>query len=188
MAQQNDPHRQVMIAAHFDLDGVKAGLKGHPEWLNIEYDWGPEGGLETPLGAAAHVGNRRIAEYLLGLGAPLTPTTAAMLGMTGALEAFIDTDPASVNARGAHGIPLLGHAAFSGRVAVCDFLMANGCDGAGVTLGLLNAAGRGDSGMARWMLEHGADATATNFQGKTVLELARASGSADLVALIEQHL
>lgn len=188
MTEQNDPLRQYMIAAHFNLDGVKAGLKDHPEWLNIEYDWGPEGGLETPLGAAAHVGNRRIAEYLLGLGAPLTPAAAAMLGMMGALEAFIDTDPASANVRGAHGIPILGHAAMSGRVDICDLLMANGCDGAGVTLGLLNAAAGGDLAMARWMLEHGADATKTNYQGKTVLELAQASGNADLVALIEQHL
>lgn len=39
-----------------------------------------------------------------------------MLGLTGALEAFIDTDPTSANARGAHGIPVLGHAALSGRV------------------------------------------------------------------------
>lgn len=59
-----------MIAAHFNLDGVKAGLKDHPERLNIEYDWGPEGGLKTPLGAAAHVGNRRIAGYLRGLREP----------------------------------------------------------------------------------------------------------------------
>jgi ankyrin repeat protein len=187
MTDQPDPLREFVIAAHFNLDGVKAGLEAHPEWLNIDYDWGPEGGMETPLGAAAHVGNRQIAEYLLDRGAPLTPAAAAMLGRKDALEAFIDADPANASAPGAHGIPLLGHAAFSGDVSLVDMLKARGNDGSGVSLGLIHAAGAGHTAMAAWMLDNGADVAAQNFQGKTALDIAQANGRDDIAALIQKR-
>lgn len=187
MAEQPDPLRQFMIAAHFNLESVKAGLREHPEWLNIVYDWGEGGGLETPLGAAAHVGTRSVAEYLLGRGAPLTPHAAAMLGMKSAVEAFIDADPAAVNAPGAHGIPLMTHAAISGDVEIAEVLKARGSKLEGVTSGLHMAAGAGHTAMVEWLLAHGADVMAGNYQGKTALELAEANGHADIVTVIRTH-
>ena len=167
--------------------GRQSGLEAHPEWLNIDYDWGPEGGMETPLGAAAHVGNRTIAEYLLEQGAPLTPVAAALLGLKDALAAFIDTDPANASAPGAHGIPLLGHAAFSGDVSLVEMLKARGNDGSGVSLGLIHAAGVGHTAMVAWMLDNGANVDAQNFQGKTALDIAQASGHDDIAALIQNR-
>lgn len=187
MTDQSDPLREFVIAAHFNLDGLKAGLEAHPEWLNVEHDWGPEAGRETPLGAAAHVGNRQIAEYLLDQGAPLTPAAAAMLGRKDALEAFIDADPANASATGAHGIPLLAHAAFSGDVSLVEMLKARGNDGSGVSMGLIHAAGAGHIDMAAWMLANGANVTAANYQGKTALDIAQANGRDDIVALIQNH-
>lgn len=50
--------------AHGDLDGVKEMLARQPALLHARSNAG-----ETALGAAAHVGNRSIAEYLLQQGA-----------------------------------------------------------------------------------------------------------------------
>ncbi|MBK8138052.1 MAG: ankyrin repeat domain-containing protein [Chloroflexi bacterium] len=185
--QPPDPLRQFMIAAHFNLEGVKAGLKDHPEWLTIDYDWGEQGGRETPLGAAAHVGGTHLAQYLLGCGAPLTPAAAAMLGLRGALEAFIDADPANANVPGAHGIPLLAHAAFSGDVELVEMLKARGNTLAGVSMGLINAVSAGHAAMAAWMLANGADASAKNYQGKSALDIAEANGFTEIVTLLKNH-
>src|SRR5688572_20161515 len=76
----HDPVKAFVLAAHSDLDTVQKMLADRPELLNIEYDWGAMGGLETPIGAAAHVGNRAIAEFLLAKGAPSNICVAAMLG------------------------------------------------------------------------------------------------------------
>lgn len=185
--QPPDPLRQFMIAAHFNLEGVKAGLKDHPEWLTLNYDWGEQGGFETPLGAAAHVGSTHLAQYLLGCGAPLTPTAAAMLGLIGALEAFIDANPANANFPGAHGIPMLAHAAFSGDVGLLDLLKARGNSLAGVSMGLVNAASAGHTDAAAWMLANGADPSVKNYQGKTALDIAEANGFTAIVTLIQNH-
>ena len=47
----------------------------HPELVNASSQWG-----ETPIQAAAQMGDRAMAGYLLDLGAPLDICTAAMLG------------------------------------------------------------------------------------------------------------
>jgi hypothetical protein len=60
--------REFVIAAHGDLAAVQATLAEQPDWLNVEFDWSPGGGTETPIQAAAHVGNREIATYLLARG------------------------------------------------------------------------------------------------------------------------
>src|SRR6476659_10012492 len=99
-----------VIAAHGDFDKVQELYAAHPEMLNVpwaRFD-------ETALAAASHMGNRPIAEFLLSAGAPLTVCTAAMLGMRDDVERFIDEDPSLANARGAHGIPIMFHAAMSG--------------------------------------------------------------------------
>jgi hypothetical protein len=77
--------REFVTAGHGDLEKVKQMLADQPAVLNLSYDWNP-GGPETALQAAAHVGSRAVAEYLLDQGAPLDICTAAMLGRIVVIE------------------------------------------------------------------------------------------------------
>jgi hypothetical protein len=108
-------HEFVRIA-HFDLDGVRAFLADEPQLVNAARDWGG-GDWETGLGAAAHVGRRDIAELLLDRGARLDVFAAAMLGQVGIVRAIIDAFPATRDAKGPHGIPLIEHARQGGADA-----------------------------------------------------------------------
>ena len=108
-------HEFVRIA-HFDFDGVRASLEDEPQLANAAWDWGG-GDWETGLGAAAHVGRRDIAELLLDRGARLDVFAAAMLGQVDIVRAVIDAFPATRNANGPHGIPLIEHARQGGEEA-----------------------------------------------------------------------
>jgi ankyrin repeat protein len=179
MDNENDPIRQFVISAHFNLEAVKKDLADHPEWLEIEYDWGDAGGTETPLQAAAHVANADIAHYLLEQG-------AAMLGDRAALDALINHDPANANLSGAHGITLLTHAAFTGDIGLLEHLLKRGTRLEGVSTILVNAASVGDIDIARWALAHGANKAATNYKGQTAADLAREGGFEDVLALLDE--
>ena len=102
--------------AHGDLDAVRRLLDDEPALANAAWDWGG-GDWETPLGAAAHMGRRDIAELLLEHGARLDVFAAAMLGETEIVRAILDTFPAMRDARGPHGIPLRAHAEKGGDAA-----------------------------------------------------------------------
>ncbi|MBO7748577.1 ankyrin repeat domain-containing protein [Paenibacillus sp. MWE-103] len=103
-------------SAHGDLDRVKELLEQEPGLLNAAWDWGG-GDWETALGAAAHMGRRDIALYLLGKGARLDLFAAAMLGKLEIVKALLADDPARKDALGPHGIPLIAHAQAGGEEA-----------------------------------------------------------------------
>jgi uncharacterized protein len=174
--------RNFVIPAHGDLATVKRMLAENPGLLNARYEeWN-----ETGLGAASHVGNRQIAEYLLSQGAPLTICTAAMLGMTQSVAEFLKADPGQARAAGAHGIPVLTHAAISGKTEIADLLVANG-GGEGADDGLVNASQFGHLQMAEWLLARGANPNARNFEGKTALRVALDRGHTELAGLLRRH-
>jgi hypothetical protein len=102
--------------AHADLDEVKRLLAQEPALVKASWDWGG-GDFETGLGAAAHMGNREIALYLLDKGAPLDLFAAAMLGYVDVVRAMLNEHPRLRDAKGAHGIPLLVHAQQGGEQA-----------------------------------------------------------------------
>ena len=106
--------KEVVTAAHMDLGRVKAVVEAHPAAANATIDWG-FGDWETPLGAAAHMGRREIAEYLLEKGARLDIFAAAMLGMTEVVKAMVAARPGIEGTLGPHGIPLLSHARAGGE-------------------------------------------------------------------------
>lgn len=117
---------QEMVAkAHGDLAAVQALLSEHPALANAAWDWGG-GDFETALGAAAHTGQRDIAELLLARGARLDLFAAAMLGHVGIVRAVIEAQPAARGVLGPHGIPLLVHAQMGGEAAaaVVQYLQA----------------------------------------------------------------
>ena len=178
--------RAFVIAGHGNLALVQEMLAARPELLNVAHEWRP-GDTETALQGAAHVGNRGIAEFLLGQGAPLDICTAALLGQRDEVEGFLQTDAGNINANGAHGIPLLCHAALSGDVAMVESLYARGAT-SGASLALSLAVSRNELKMARWLLENSApDRTWKNFQEKTVLEIAEESGNEEMIALLRSH-
>lgn len=99
--------------AHGNLERVQELLEEQPALVTAAWDWGG-GDWETGLGAAAHMGRREIARYLLDRGACLDIFAAAMLGEKEIVEAILTAFPAMRNARGPHGIPLIEHAKAGG--------------------------------------------------------------------------
>jgi hypothetical protein len=102
--------------AHADLPATKALLAEQPSLLNATWDWGG-GDFETGLGGAGHMGNREIAEFLIGQGARLDIFVATMLGRMEIIRAMLTAWPGLVNSRGPHGITLLRHARAGGEAA-----------------------------------------------------------------------
>ena len=109
--------------AHGDLDRIKAMLAEQPALVNAAWDWGA-GDWETGLGAAAHMGRRDIAQFLLAHGARMDIFSAAMLGHLAVVQAMLVVNPEARNSLGPHGIPLVKHAEAGGERAapVTDYL------------------------------------------------------------------
>lgn len=103
--------------SHADLDAVKELLAQEPALINSAWDWGG-GDWETGLGAAAHMGRRDIATYLLENGARLDLFAAAMLGNLEIVRATLRAYPEAINVPGPHGIPLIAHAQAGGNEAI----------------------------------------------------------------------
>lgn len=174
--------RDFVAAAHHDLAQVQRLHKAHPALLNSRYaPWN-----ETALEAAAHMGARDIAQFLLAVGAPLTICAAAMLGQSERVAAFLRADPALADATGAHGIPVLVHAAFSGKPEIAELLVQAG-GGAGADEALVEAVSFGHTAMVAWLLEYGASAHAVNVEGKSALRLALEKGYDQIVRLLWLH-
>jgi hypothetical protein len=109
--------------AHGDLEVVGALLADEPALVNATWDWGG-GDWESALGAAAHMGRRDIALFLIENGARLDLFAAAMLGEVEIVRATLDGYPSMRDALGPHGIPLVEHARAGGEDAraVLDLL------------------------------------------------------------------
>lgn len=115
--------QEFVGVAHTDLERTKALLAKEPGLVNATWDWGA-GDFESALGAAAHMGNAPIANFLLENGARLDLYAAAMLGKLEIVRAVLETFPEAINIPGAHGIPLITHAEMGGEgaKAVLEYL------------------------------------------------------------------
>jgi hypothetical protein len=102
--------------AHGDFDAVQRLVTAQPALINAAWDWGG-GDWETALGAASHMGNRPIAEFLIERGGRVDIFALAMLGETDAVRAMLDAFPTLIASTGPHGIPLRSHAAKGGERA-----------------------------------------------------------------------
>jgi hypothetical protein len=107
---------EVVGQSHRNEARVRELVKGYPELVNAWWDWG-FGDWESPLGAASHVGQRGIAEFLIEKGARIDIFAAAMLGMTDVVKAFVTAQPGVQRTLGPHCIPLLAHAKAGGPKA-----------------------------------------------------------------------
>ena len=115
--------QELVAKSHGDLDRVRALIQSTPALVNAAWDWGA-GDWETGLGAAAHVGRRDIALFLLEHGARLDVFAATMLGYLDVVQAAVAARPDIVHVAGPHGIPLIAHAKAGGQgaAAVLAFL------------------------------------------------------------------
>jgi len=111
---------EFVRVAHSDLDRTRELLAQEPALVNASWDWGG-GDWETGLGAAAHMGRKDIASYLLENGARLDLFAAAMLGNLEIVMAALKAYPDAINIPGPHGIPLIAHAQAGGEEAQTVF-------------------------------------------------------------------
>jgi ankyrin repeat protein len=189
--ESNDPLsveqvRDFVIAAHGNLPRVREMLTAHPGLLNARHQWG-ENDSETAIQAAAQVGSASVADYLLERGAPLEICTAAMLGRLDDVQRMLDEDAALIQERGAHGISLMAHAALSNNLELAKMLFKRGAT-AGMSLALGNAVMHGDARMARWIIDNGhPDLSWKNYEGKSLLTIARETGKQDMLVLLGEH-
>jgi hypothetical protein len=119
--------REMVTVAHFDLKRVKELVESRPSLAKACWDWG-FGDWESAIGAASHIGNRPMAEYLISKGARPSIFSAAMLGQVEVVKAFVGAQPGIQKIRGPHGITLLAHAKNGGAGArnVYDLLQSLG--------------------------------------------------------------
>src|SRR5262249_22357308 len=108
--------KEMVTVAHFNVARVKELVGRHQTLAKAAWDWG-FGDWESALGAASHVGNREIAEYLIANGARPSIFSATMLGQLDVVKAFIEASPGVQRIHGPHGITLLAHARFGGDKA-----------------------------------------------------------------------
>lgn len=177
---------QFVNMSHGNLAGVREQLAARPDLINTRSRLD-----ESPLGAAAHVGSREIALFLLDEGAELDIYAAAMLGRQEDVNAFLDAQPELANSGGAHGIPLLFHGAVGGDLEMVELLVARGADPqaiVGPTSSALNAAAmRGHLEMAEWLVANGARLDSLDFQQKTPLQRARDAGNDEIAELLVRN-
>ena len=114
---------EFVAKAHGDLNRVTELLTQEPALVNATWDWGG-GDFETALGAASHMGNKAIANFLLENGARIDIFAAAMLGKLDIVKAALTAYPDALDIPGPHGIPLLDHAEVGGEdaKAVVEYL------------------------------------------------------------------
>lgn len=129
--QPSELVREMVLVSHYDLKRVKELVEARPPLARAAWDWG-FGDWEDGLGAASHMGNRAIAEYLISKGARPSLFSAAMLGQLDAVKGIISAQPGAQKIQGPHSICLLAHAKAGGEAArpVFDFLQSLGDAGA----------------------------------------------------------
>ena len=113
--------------SHSDMDTVVTMLEEHPTLLNAAHDW-KFGDFETGLGAASHVGHKKLVMHFLEKGAQANIFTSALFGRMDILKPMLDFSPALLHAKGPHGFTLLHHAEKGGEEAaeLKDYLKSLG--------------------------------------------------------------
>ena len=173
------------------LTRVKEFVAQFPELVHAVHSDGDE----TGLGAAAHMGEREIVQFLLNQGAPLDISTAAMMGWRDRVARFLKQDSSLATATGAHGCALLYFVALSGDTEMADMILSHGGgDGLIYPLQMRNrpsihgAVLFGHVSMTQWFLDYGADVTVRDYDDRTPLEAAVELGHDKVAALLRYHI
>jgi hypothetical protein len=108
--------KEFVRVGHNNLPEVQRMLQEQPGLLNAAWDVGG-GDFETALEGAGHVGDREIAEYLIGQGARANIFVLTMLGHTAIVKGLLALYPHLLRSKGPHGLTLLHHAQRGGEAA-----------------------------------------------------------------------
>jgi hypothetical protein len=119
--------KEAVTASHGNAARIRELVERQPALARASMDWG-FGDWETCIDAAAHVGNRPIADLLLTHGARPTIFSAAMMGQLDAVKALVAARPGIQRTLGPHGITLMAHAKAGGpdAAAVVQYLASLG--------------------------------------------------------------
>jgi hypothetical protein len=122
-----DKVQATVGVAHGNLEQLRALVEELPLLANACWDQGG-GDFETPLQAAAHMGRREIAEYLLSRNARPDLYASGMLGHLDIVKAAMSQNPRIHEVPGPHGFTLLHCVKQGGAPArpVYDYLIAQG--------------------------------------------------------------
>lgn len=171
-----------------DVSRVLALLEEEPSFAAATN----EAGVSAPLLALYHR-KREAAELLAARKetmAPLDVFEAASFGRTARLDAILDEEPALVDAYSADGFFPLGLAAFFGHEEAVTLLLARGANpnlaarNAMKVAALHAASAAGSFGIARALIEAGADVNAVQQAGFTPLHAAAMTGQLQLAKLL----
>lgn len=121
----DDLVKQFVSAGHNNLSEIQRLLAEEPGLLYASWDLGG-GDFESALDGAGHVGDKEIAQYLIGKGARASIFVHAMLGRTDLVKRMIELDPAVLHSKGPHGLTLLHHAERGGASELAEYLLAAG--------------------------------------------------------------
>jgi hypothetical protein len=176
---------QFVGNAHGNLAVVKGVLEQYPSMISANASW-----TETAVQAATQTGQVDIDNYLIDDGAEYDICTAAMLGHQDCMDDFYKEDPNLVNARGAHGIPVLYLPVIHAKTEVAEYLFQHGADpNAASPDGItpLHAAVMfNQPKMAQWLLDHGADLN-PKYDGKIPLAMALEKKQTKVVEMLRSH-
>ena len=189
MAVTNTPTQETIDQfvgnAHGNLAVVRDLLGKYPSMISSRASWD-----ETAVQAAAQTGQVEIVNYLIDHGADYDICTAAMLGNLDCMDDFLLEDPNLINARGAHGIPLLYFPIIHARVEVAEYLYHHGADpNAASPDGItpLHAAVMfNQPKMALWLLDQGVDPN-PKYDGMTPLAMAVEKNLTGLIEILRVH-
>jgi hypothetical protein len=109
--------KEFVGVSHGKFDRVKEMLENDHLLLHASYDWGG-GDFESGIEACGHVGNKEIANYLLGKGARYNIYLACMLGHLEIVKQVLGHAPNLLNSKGPHGFTMLHHAQKGGDDAI----------------------------------------------------------------------
>lgn len=119
--------KDAVGSSHGNVKRIRELIERQPALARASIDWG-YGDWETCIDAAAHVGQKAIADFLLTNGARPTIFSAAMMGQLDVVKAFVAATPGVQRTYGPHGITLMAHARAGGVDAapVVQYLTALG--------------------------------------------------------------
>jgi ankyrin repeat protein len=189
MSNSSTPSQEIIDQfvgnAHGNFAVVKELREKYPSMISANASW-----TETAIQAAAQTGQVEIVQYLIDHGADYEICTAAMLGSLDCIQEFLKEDPGLVNARGAHGIPLLYFPVIRANPEVAEYLLQHGADpNAASPNGITPLHGAvmfNQSEMALWLLDHGVNPN-PQYDGKTPLTMALEKKLAVLAEILRSH-
>jgi ankyrin repeat protein len=189
MSISNSPTQEMIDQfvgnAHGNFAFVKEMVEKFPSIVSANATW-----TETAVQAATQTGQVEIVNYLVDHGAEYDICTAAMLGNLDCVKDFLAEDTDLINARGAHGFPLLYFPTIRTKLAVAEYLLQHGANpntaSADGLTPLHGAVMFNQLKMAQWLLEHGANPN-NSYNEKTPLAMARDKNLTELAEIIHSY-